>query len=321
MKNSNGIVKTDLKVGLKAYSKEQIKEIKNLLISTNKNTISDIEFGIFLSTSASLGLNPILKEIWCLKYSKKDAPQIFVSRDGLLRLAYETGQFNGIQVKVRTEEEPFTLKIKNGWNNQKGCWRIIEKTFPKQYVATATAWRKDLAHPIEIEVWEEEYNTGQSNWLSKRRTMISKVAEAQALRRIIGKSGVYIPEEINQEVVEEVKKENAKNNNSKIKESVNNNEELAEYDEIETEQVIPKEEKKRTKITKDEYNRLRKRFFALMKEKQILKVEDKKKLFKILSGGLESTKLIETVEDFETIIDVIKTATPNQLMEEIRNEN
>jgi hypothetical protein len=44
-------------------------------------------------------------------------------------------------------------------------------------------------------VWEEEYSTGIDNWDRKRRTMISKVAESQCLRKAFSISGIYAPEE------------------------------------------------------------------------------------------------------------------------------
>jgi hypothetical protein len=79
----------------------------------------------------------------------------------------------------------------------------IEEPFSKgefssgfQYVATTKVFSKRMSKPIIQTVWESEYSTGRDLWISKRRTMIQKVCESQALRKTFKISGLYDPAEM-----------------------------------------------------------------------------------------------------------------------------
>jgi phage recombination protein Bet len=124
-----------------------------------------------------LNLDPLQKQIWAVKFADKPA-LIFVGRDGYLQFAHKSGQFDGMESGTRQEG---TTTI--GW---------------------AKVYRKDMSHPITVEVELKEYQREYKPtvpqdfriWETKPKTMIQKVAESQALRRAFAISGVYSPEEM-----------------------------------------------------------------------------------------------------------------------------
>ncbi len=176
------LVQAQPKRDLASLPQEKIELLKR----TVAKGVTDDEFQIFLALAQKYDLDPFARQIWCVKYDKNEPAAIFTGRDGFLHLAHMTGQFDGMETTVRKENEPLVIKDKYG--------RVkINSDF--QYVATCTVYRKDMNHPITVEVWEEEYNTGNKFWTTKRRTMIQKVAESQALRRAFDISGLYAPEE------------------------------------------------------------------------------------------------------------------------------
>lgn len=134
---------------------------------------TDPEFKILVATARLLGLNPMLKQIWCVKNKNRpeDPAQIYASRDGLIAIAHRSGQFDGMQSGTRKNEEGQEI----GW-----C-RI---------------WRKDMSHPFEAEILRSEYDLKRNLWLSKPQTMTAKVAEAHCLRKAFDICGVYTPDEM-----------------------------------------------------------------------------------------------------------------------------
>jgi len=151
--------------------------------------LDDSEFELFIYQAKRLGLNPLLHEIWAVKYGT-DPAQIFVGRDGHLTIAHKSGQFDGMRTEIIETERPFEIRY---YDKKAQGWKSIK--FDSQFKSTTIVWRKDMAHPVEHTVFEEEYSTGRNLWATKRRTMIQKVSEAQALRRAFNIVGVYSPEE------------------------------------------------------------------------------------------------------------------------------
>lgn len=172
-----------------AWTNDQIKLIQDTVA---KGTTPD-EFKLFLYTAGKYGLDPLVKKIWCVKYGSEPAA-IFAGRDGFLQKAHESGKFDGMKTTIRIEQVSFSKKVKKkGYGGKPDEW--IEFKKENQLVATCLVWRKDMAHPFEREVWEEEYSSGLANWAKTPRTMIGKVAEAQALRLAFDISGIYSEEE------------------------------------------------------------------------------------------------------------------------------
>jgi phage recombination protein Bet len=148
------------------FSVNEIALIKN--IAAPKCT--DDEFKLLLYQAKTYRLDPLLKQIWAVKYTDNRPASIFAGRDGFLAIAHRSGAFDGMESGFRMEG---TNVI--GW---------------------AKVYRKDMAHPFCVEVNMKEYNRNQGTWLTHPNTMIVKVAEAQALRKAFQISGIYSPDEM-----------------------------------------------------------------------------------------------------------------------------
>jgi phage recombination protein Bet len=147
------------------YDREKLQLIRDMFAKG----ANDNEFGVMIELARKYQLDPFARQIWLVKYGDNPA-QIFCGRDGYLAIAHRSGQFDGIQSGSRVEDGELI-----GW---------------------CRVHRKDMSHPIEVEVYASEYSTGKNLWKDKPRTMIQKVAEAQCLRRAFSISGLYSPEEI-----------------------------------------------------------------------------------------------------------------------------
>jgi len=155
---------TDL--ATKEWSVNEITLIKN--IAAPKCT--DDEFKLLLYQAKTYRLDPLLKQIWAVKYSDNKPASIFAGRDGFLAIAHRSGAFDGMESGFRTEGTNII-----GW---------------------AKVYRKDMSHPFCVEVNMKEYNRNQGTWLTHGTTMIVKVAEAQALRKAFQISGIFSPDEM-----------------------------------------------------------------------------------------------------------------------------
>lgn len=138
---------------------------------------TDDEFKLFLEVCRMYQLSPIKREIFFSKFTSKQTGQdtvaVIVGRDGYLSIAHKTPSFNGLSSGV------------------------IEKD-GKLWGAYCEVSRKDWTRPLRVEVKLSEYNTGRNLWATMPATMITKVAESQALRKAFNVSGVYSEEELEQ---------------------------------------------------------------------------------------------------------------------------
>ncbi|MDD2246399.1 MAG: phage recombination protein Bet [Proteiniphilum sp.] len=150
----------------KDFSANEIALIKN--IAAPKCT--DDEFKLLLYQAQTYNLDPLLKQIWAVKYSDNKPASIFAGRDGFLAIAHRSGAFDGMESGFKQDG---TNVI--GW---------------------AKVYRKDMSRPFSVEVNMKEYNRNQGTWLTHATTMIVKVAEAQALRKAFQISGIYSPDEM-----------------------------------------------------------------------------------------------------------------------------
>jgi phage recombination protein Bet len=131
---------------------------------------TDTEFELLMYMANKFDLDPLIKEIWLVKFGISPA-QIYAGRDGYLKIAHRSGQFDGMKTVVEFKDD-------------------------KPFSATCTVWRKDMSHPIESNVLISEYTTGQNLWKTKPAVMIGKVAESVALRKAFSVSGMYSPDEM-----------------------------------------------------------------------------------------------------------------------------
>lgn len=151
---------------VKEFSASEVALIKN--IAAPKCT--DDEFKLLLYQAKTYGLDPLLKQIWAVKYQSDRPASIFAGRDGFLSIAHRSGVFDGMESGSRMDGTDLI-----GW---------------------AKVYRKDMSHPFCVEVKAKEYNRNQGTWNTHPATMIQKVAEAQALRRAFQISGIYTQDEM-----------------------------------------------------------------------------------------------------------------------------
>lgn len=179
------------------FNNEQLEVIKKQFLPPNT---SDAEVAYCFAVARELGLNPITKEIFFVPRRQKndkgqwvERVEPLVSRDGLLSLAHRTGALAGMETKVEVKDIPAFVN---------GAW-----TSKPDLVATTTIWARGCDRPFVVSAAYSEYvqltSDGQPTkfWREKKITMISKVSESQALRRVANISGVYSPEECQMGVV------------------------------------------------------------------------------------------------------------------------
>jgi phage recombination protein Bet len=177
----------------KEYTKDKI----NLIRRTVAKDASDDELAMYLHLAKTYELDPFLKEILFMKrkvwndYKKgyDEVPTMMVTRDGHMSIAHKSGQFGGIKTTPNFDAQGKLLS------------------------ATCKIWNKSCTEPIEVTVYFKEYcaykkdGTPQALWGSKPITMLSKVAESQALRKAFNFHGIYSPEEMEAEIQKDTKTE------------------------------------------------------------------------------------------------------------------
>lgn len=145
------------------------------VIAAIKQTVakgaSDAQLRVFLEVCKRTGLDPFLKEVWYVA----EKGIIMAARDGYLRVANESPQFDGMETRVVRTENGIPVK------------------------AICTVWRKDRNHPIVCEAFYNEYVKSSPVWKQYPSAMISKVAEVLALKRSFAINGVVTEEEIGQD--------------------------------------------------------------------------------------------------------------------------
>jgi phage recombination protein Bet len=167
----------------KTYTDEDLLLIRNIAA---KNC-TEQEFKLLMYMAKTYGLDPLLKEIWCVKRNESAPALIFAGRDGFLRIAHESGQFDGLQSGVIYESKTVD------------AGKPTERQINVPVSAWCKVWRKDMIHEFISDVPFSEYNTGFSVWKTNPSAMILKVAEAVCLRKAFTIAGIYSPEEIDTE--------------------------------------------------------------------------------------------------------------------------
>lgn len=169
--------------------------VQNYIVGTDAK-ITLPEFKFFTSLCKARGLNPFLKEAYCIKYGKKPA-QIVVGKDAVLKRAIKNPNYDGmesgviVQVKETGEitERKGTFYLRDS-ENLVGGW--------------AKVFRKDWQHPTYCSVSFDEVAQKKSdgslnaNWSGKGATMVEKVAKVRALRETFVEElgGMYEAEEM-----------------------------------------------------------------------------------------------------------------------------
>ena len=170
------------------WSKTQIDLIKR----TVAKGATDDEFNMYMYLAKKYQLDPILKEIWFIKYeNSKTPPIIMTSRDGYLAIANRNEHFDGMLSDVVHENDEFE-KLPDGLVKHKyGC-----KDRGKIIGAYAMGFRNDRKYPVYVFAHLSEYYKQGKVWDQYTSAMILKVAEAMMLKRLISISGLVTKEEM-----------------------------------------------------------------------------------------------------------------------------
>lgn len=182
---------------LSALTPEQTAVIK----ATVAPEATDVELSWFLYQCSSMGLNPLLKEVWFIKMSGKLI--IMASYGGLYRKACENALFAGIQsMEVRANDE-FEMGIDEG-----GQLKVMKHKFTGAdrgeivgawarvtYSNGQTAWNY-----ATFSEYKKEPMQGKTNsWKTNPTAMIKVRAESPLLKQSGKLSNIYTPEELPEE--------------------------------------------------------------------------------------------------------------------------
>ncbi len=164
---------------------------------------NDDEVRLLLVLAKKYGLDPLLKEIWCIKPTSTStdgkgdnvAPAVIMtSRDGYLKIAQADVQFDGMQSFVVREGDQFEVDAQAG--------TVLHKFGVKRgriMGAWACCYHKKRRPAIAF-VDFDEYNSASPVWRRYPSAMIQKVAEVFVLKRQFGISGLVTQEEVSGDV-------------------------------------------------------------------------------------------------------------------------
>lgn len=173
---------------LAVWSQDEIDLIKRTCVPGGELPPNDT-FAVFMRIAKATGLDPFLGEIALVKRRSKDRDsnqwietwQTMAKRDGYLSAAHRTGELRGVKTTVYPEDP----------------------TQPPTH-ATCSVWRAGWAEPYTATVsfaeyvqckWENGRRVPMAQWADRPRTMIGKVAESQALRKVFSLHSTYTEEE------------------------------------------------------------------------------------------------------------------------------
>ncbi len=169
------------------WTPDQIDTIRRTVAKDANND----ELRMFLSLAASYGLNPLAHEIWFM--TMKGRPTIITARDGYLKIALNDRHFRGIQADVVYQGDKFT-KDDNGVHH---TYNLSNRGAIMG--AYAVVYRDDRDVPAFFFAPMKDYYKNTEVWRTYPHSMITKVAEAAALKRAFAINGMVTQEEIGYE--------------------------------------------------------------------------------------------------------------------------
>jgi phage recombination protein Bet len=131
------------------------KDIDDWLMGSGTK-LTEQQKALFYQISSSFNLNPAKREIYAIPYGS--GFNVIVGYEVYLKRAERTGMLEWWEATVEKRDD--------------------------EWVGTCTIKRTDRSKPTTIEAWFNEYNQNNTMWKTKPRTMIRKVAIAQAFRMI-----------------------------------------------------------------------------------------------------------------------------------------
>lgn len=165
--------------------------------------VSDVECMRFIHTCQSYKLDPLLNEIYFIKYDKVKPANFIVAYDIFLKRASAHPRYKGLQTgwilqKIGVKAGDSRKHIKSGDDIAEDMMIIG---------AWCHALHEGIETPIEIATLKER-NTGRSTWGSQPNTQLMKCAIAAACRRAFPEtlSKLYVESEF-PEITQQGKKE------------------------------------------------------------------------------------------------------------------
>lgn len=150
--------------------------------------VTDAEVKFFIELCKARGLNPFLREVYCIKFGSNPASNV-VGRDAFNKRATANGSYRGTVSGVIYRDASGEVKEREGaitfdGETLLGGWANV---FVEGYV-----------NPIKAVAKFESFNTGKNNWQKMPELMIEKVAIVQAQRMAFPEdlAGMYISEEM-----------------------------------------------------------------------------------------------------------------------------
>ena len=176
------------------------KIVQDYIVGSNAQ-ITMPEFKMFTELCKVRGLNPFLREAYCIKYSNSTPATIVVGKDAILKRAVLNPKYNGMKSGI------YVINDNGEEIKRTGTFKLPNETLVGGW---AEVFRKDWEYSIESSVSLEESiqkkGNGEpnSNWQKQPATMIEKVAKVRALREAFVEDlgGMYEAEEMNVDLPE-----------------------------------------------------------------------------------------------------------------------
>lgn len=170
--------------------------VREYLVTGNKDAVTDKEIVMFINLCKFSGLNPWLREAYCIKYGSSPATMV-AGKGAFEKRAESNPNYDGREAGIITYDSETGLT-----NYRNGSFRLPGEEIIGGW---AEVYRKDRSHSTRVEVGFDEYcgrkSDGSVNgqWASKPATMIRKVALVQALREAFPGTynGLYDAAEMN----------------------------------------------------------------------------------------------------------------------------
>lgn len=182
------------------------------LIQRMNPDCSPDEFNVFLSVAASLGLDPLRKQIYCFIFGKdnpdKRRMSIIVGIDGLRSVAKRSGEYRPDNRAPRFVTDPEKIdEATNPLGLVSAEVSVFQFSHGDWHEVAAVAYYDEFAPIVDGGEWRDRkfikdgtrtLDPKKDNWRKMPRIMLSKCAEAQAIRRAWPEdlSAIYADEEI-----------------------------------------------------------------------------------------------------------------------------
>lgn len=180
------------------FTPEYVGLIRRQVMQSVEREPSQPEFELFLATCQRTGLDPLMRQIYCIERRQKKG-EAWVSRyetqisiDGARLVAERTGRYEG--------------QVGPLWCGEDGQWRDVWLDAAPPQAAKVGVWKQGFREPLwAVALYSEYAQTNRDGsptrfWQRMPALMLAKCAESLALRKAFPNelSGLYTREEMAQ---------------------------------------------------------------------------------------------------------------------------